>query len=287
MFRHHDRRLSLLVHGRLHHGPELGRLRDQAAAALWARDALRRVAALERRAGLRIARVMAPPHERLSEAAAAGLLAGGFEAVTMSRPYPWVEGDWLAQPPGGGPLVGWETTDQVAGGLPVLLRNGFGHPREDLVLRAFLDQPLVLYGHQQELAGGLDRLRDAAAQVNAIGPVRWGSMESLARQSFHTRRDGDRLLVRLSARCARVEVPEGVRELVVSHTAGAWVPQAVPFDGPGVAELSVGARVAPGDRLRAPVAAIVRRLASEGRDRIAPLRAAGTRALARPRPQPG
>ncbi|WP_259311800.1 hypothetical protein [Capillimicrobium parvum] len=287
VFRRHDRRLSLLVHGRLHHGPELGRLRDPAAATSWAHDALHRVARLERRAGLRIARVMAPPHERLSEAAAVGLMAGGFEAVTMSRPYPWVEGDWLAQPAGGGPLVGWETTDQVAGGLPVLLRNGFDHPREDLVLRAFLDQPLVLYGHQQELAGGLDRLREAAAQINALGPVRWGSMECLARRSFDTRRDGARMFVRLSARCARVEVPDGVRELVVSHSAGAWEPRAVPFEGPGVAELSIGARMPPGDRLRAPVAAIVRRIVTEGRDRIAPLRAAGTRALARPRPRPG
>ena len=119
------------------------------------------------------------------------------EAVTMSRPYPWVTGTWLAAPGDAGPLAGWEMADQIAGGLPVLLRNGFKHPREDLALRAFLGQPLILYGHQHDLADGLDGLRAAAAQINALGPVRWDSLTGIARAGFQTRRDGERLHVRL------------------------------------------------------------------------------------------
>jgi hypothetical protein len=228
LFHDHPAQLSLLIHGRLHYGPELGQLDDVGEATRCAQDALRRVAALERRTGLTLRRVMVPPHERLSPAAAAGLLAAGFEAVTMSRPHPWLGGDWLSAPPGAGPLVGWQTTDRIAGGLPVLLRNAFSHPRDDLVLRAFLDQPLILYGHQDDLAGGLDVLRDAAAQINALGAVRWGSPADLVRTSG--------------------PAPAGIE--------GTW---------------------------RAGARPILRRLASEGRDRLAPLLAVGTRTIRRPR----
>jgi hypothetical protein len=185
IFREGTKHLSLCVHGNDHDGPELGRpTRERDALALVA-QALRRTADFERRTGLKVDRVMVPPHERLSEPVARALRACSFDAVCTTRPYPWVantpERHWLARPPEAGPLAAWHPVDRVAGGLPMLLRAEFDHPREDLALRAFLGQPLILYGHHDLLAGGPNALAQAAAQINRLGDVRWCSLGEIAR----------------------------------------------------------------------------------------------------------
>jgi hypothetical protein len=258
-----------------------------AAAPHWGFAARRRAAAMERRSGLAVSRVMAPPHERLSEAAARGMLASGFEAMTMSRPHPWLESGWLASPPGTGPLVGWEIAEQIAGGLPVLLRSALSHPREDLVLRAFLGQPLVLYGHAADLAGGADVLRSAAEQVDRLGPVRWTSLGDMVATSVETRVDGSRLVARMHARRVRIDVPDGVETVVAAHAAGGFPATTLTVERPGTVEVSLGApvpRVSAAPRRPGAIRPIVRRVVSEARDRAAPLTARGVRAPKRPHP---
>jgi hypothetical protein len=194
-FRAHAGQLSVCVHGNDHLGPELGRIASQEQGLALARQALARARAFERRTGVPVEPVMVPPHEQLSEPAARGLLAGGFEAVCVSRPYPWIAPRSPAPaaalgtgPPERGALAGWGGRELVAGGLPLLLRAGFNAPREDLVLRAFLGQPLILYGHHDLLADGLDVLAEAVAAIDALGTVRWGSLAELARAGGDTPR---------------------------------------------------------------------------------------------------
>ncbi|HSZ68836.1 MAG TPA: hypothetical protein VK756_00600 [Solirubrobacteraceae bacterium] len=186
MFRAGAARLSVCVHGNEHYGPELGRPRTVAEGVALGRRALRRVAAFERRTGVAVDRVMVPPHERIGEPMARALVACGFQALCTTRPYPWAvnspELPWLTRPADAGPLAAWRPADIVAGGLPVLLRADFArHPREDLVLRAFLGQPLILYGHHELLRDGPDALARAAAEIDALGEVRWGSLAEIAR----------------------------------------------------------------------------------------------------------
>lgn len=178
-----DGALSLLVHGNDHYGGELARPQTPAEALALAAQALRRVAAFERRTGLKIDRVMVPPHERCSQATVGALRRCGFEALTVTQPYPWL-GDgarsWLAHPPEAGPLVGWRPADTVER-LPVLLRHPIvGRSLPELTLRAFLGQPLILYGHQNDLSDGLDVLASAAADVERLGPAQWCSLGEIA-----------------------------------------------------------------------------------------------------------
>jgi len=175
--------LSLLVHGNDHYGGELGRPQTSSEALALAAQALRRVAAFERRTGVAIDRVMVPPHERCSRAAVEGLRRCGFEALTVTQPYPWL-GDggqaWLAAPPDAGPLVGWHPADK-ADGLPILLRHPLAQRSlPEMTLRAFLGQPLILYGHQEDLSDGLDVLATAAADVERLGETRWCSLGEIA-----------------------------------------------------------------------------------------------------------
>jgi hypothetical protein len=188
LFREHAGQLSLCIHGNDHLGPELGRIGSDMQGLALARQALARAGAFQRRTGVPFERVMVPPHEQLSEPAARGLRAGGFAAVCVSRPYPWIAprsplpaAALGAGPPERGALAGWGARELVAGGLPLLLRTGFDAPREDLVLRAFLGQPLILYGHHDLLADGLDVLAEATAAIDALGAVRWCSLAAIAR----------------------------------------------------------------------------------------------------------
>jgi hypothetical protein len=285
--------ISLSVHGNDHNGGELGRALTEADGLVLAAQALRRIGAFERRTGIAVDRVMVPPHEECSEATVQGLLRSGFEAITMTRPYPWLARPprtWLARPQGVDALVGWRPAD-FAGALPVLLRHPLlTRDAPELVLRAFLDQPLILYGHHGDLAeGGLDVLASAVADVNRLGETRWCSLGEVVAGNFETRFEGSRLGVRPFTRRARVDVPDTVEQLVVE----------LPEAHPGAAEeqLIVDGRpaqfgdpveVIPGARVelvlradnqvdvgtvpspRRQPAAVIRRALGEGRDRLLP-----------------
>jgi hypothetical protein len=230
-FRQNAEQVSVCVHGNDHYGPELGAPRSPGASAALAEQALRRSASFQRRTGVRIDRVMVPPHERLCEPVAQALLGRGFEAVCTTRPYPWMatsaDMPWLTRPTEAGPLAGWESTDVAAGGIPILLRADLAHhPREDLVLRAFLGQPLILYGHHDMLAGGPEALAQAASDIDAVGDVRWSSLTGIARAAIETRWNTDAsganteaMEIRMRARHVRIEVPDGARELLIDTSA--------------------------------------------------------------------
>jgi hypothetical protein len=194
-------------------------------------------------------------------------------------------------------LTGWGPADVTAGGLPVLLRHPFA-PRKphELALRAFLGQPLIVYGHHGDLADGLEGFEQAVAEVDDLGPTRWCSLAEMAATSFETRRDGALLRVRMLSRRVRVELPEGVErvavELADGHAEPAEERVVATVDGvehPAVTAADASLAVAPGAALelelrhakavhpyavgapRIRPLAIARRMAGETRDRSLPL----------------
>jgi hypothetical protein len=287
--------ISLLVHGNDHDGGELGRVSTEADAIALSAQALRRVEAFGRRTGVAVDRVMVPPHEACSQATLSGLRRCGFEAITMTRPYPWVEFEphsWLARPEDAGALAGWGPAEFVEG-VPVLLRHPIaGRSAAELTLRAFLDQPLILYGHHEDALGGPGALLEAVEEVNRLGPTSWRSLSEIAATSFETKRDGSRLAIRLLTRKAQIEIPAGVDELTVELPAAGPEAdrQTLRIAGAG-AKLGEALIVEPGSSLEIAVSpvdaldpdavpaprrrplAVARRLASEGRDRLRPLAA--------------
>ena len=125
---------------------------------------LRRVANFERRAGVHVDRVMAAPHERCSAVTTEAMLQLGFEALVIDRANPW-----RFRPEPEKPVAGWELAELVSGGLPVIRREGLSVAREDLTLRAFLGQPLVLYGHHDDLSEGPEPLAAVAEEIDRLG----------------------------------------------------------------------------------------------------------------------
>jgi hypothetical protein len=286
-----SRSLSLLVHGNDHFGGELGReVTDQDALAV-ASQALRRIAAFERRTGVAVPRVMVPPHEACSEAMARALVRTGFDAITMTRPYPWAETSpsWLAAPPSARSPVGWSPADSAPGLPPVLLRHPLAaplHSPAEVALRAYLDQPLILYGHHDDLRDGLDLLAERAAEIESLGEIRWASMGEIAASNFSSREGGEQLRVRPHSRRLSVEIPAGVSTLVVEPTGTredesvlsgglrVGIGEPIPVSGKERVELVLQSPSAVSPSQVAPppreIRRLARRLAGEARDRFTP-----------------
>ncbi len=289
--------ISLLMHGNDHVADELGRLTDARRAEIVLAQALRRTASFQRRTGVTVERVMVPPHEACSMTALKAMSRLGFDAACIGRRHPWLEHEPLPAD-ARWPLIKWNPADLVGGGLPIIPRYLIDRPREDLVMRALLGQPLVLFGHHWDCARGLGVLSDAADYVNGLGDVRWGSIGAIARRSFRTRRDGDVLTVQMHSRDVIVDIPLDTsvlrvmapngwddqadrrllldgREVAMTRCPGGWVSAAIAVPAGRRAQLALisdQARqsVSTGARRLAPWPAL-RRALVEGRDRTQPL----------------
>jgi hypothetical protein len=289
LFRERKRVLSLLIHGNDHTREELARPRSDPRVYSLVAQALRRTADLEERSGVEVSRVMVAPHGLCSEQTMRAMLLTGYEGLCHA---------WGSPRSVDRPLADWEPAEIRAGGLPVFPRLPMTSPRDDLVLRSFLGQPLILYGHHWDLAEGVGMLDEAAAFVNREQGIVWGGLTDIARSSYVTKRDGTTLRVRVFTRDAKLDMPDGIENVIVelprahgepeqeivtlttargsassAFTDGSSGP--FPIDEPGAARISlvrldaVDLSCVSSPRLR--LEPILRRAASEGRDRLAPL----------------
>lgn len=288
LFRRRPDRLSLVLHGNDHLALELMRPPDDAAALAIAAQALRRAARFESRYGLRMDRVMTPPHGMCSAASARALAALRFDALCAIHPLPWRE-----RIPAGRPLAGWDAAE-FAAGCAVIPRLPLNSPPSEIALRAFLGQPLVLYGHHDDLAGGLDLLAETAARVNRLGDVRWTSLAEIAATNHATRPADGVLRVRPYSHRLRVDVPAAVERIAIDPPRGTdqghggWTSDRSPARGfgvpvacePGKLEVHL-APLSPRDPAGVPapgprVWPVLRRAATETRDRLRPLLPVGS-----------
>jgi hypothetical protein len=298
LFRERPDILSLIMHGNDHTRLELYRDMPAGARRALVAQALRRADALERRHGIHVDRVMSAPHGLASEDAIATMYSLGVEALPADWSFPWAPVD---RPPPEWPLAGWQPAQLHAGGFPVLSRYILAETPDDLVLRAYLRQPLIVYGH---LRVGLDLLATFARTINGLGDVAWMSLEAIARSNVAVRQEGSTVRIVAFSSRFRLELPEGSRELVVELPPAYGVDAAQPprvtyrdaegrparevtlaADGgrllskpfavsPGSVELAV----LPAQRLdpyavpapRRTPWPVLRRVLTEGRDRIVP-----------------
>ena len=284
LFRRRRDRLSLALHGNDHLRNELMLAADHRSALSLGAQALRRIGRFEARTGLQVDRVMVPPHGMCSKSAAAALAALGFDALCALHPEPWTE-----RPDSRRLLAGWGPAT-FAGGSAVIPRMPLYCSRSEIALRAFMDSPLVLYGHHEDLASGPDLLEQAAARVNALGDVQWMSLGAIAVSNAELRATGDTVAVRPYAGRVAVRAPHEAESLVVEAPRGSeralagWSREAgttLPFGTP--IPIARGGRFEIRLRAQAEVdprtvsmpgwnpRAAMRRVATEARDRAMPL----------------
>ncbi|MGZ4264268.1 MAG: hypothetical protein ACXVHB_12005 [Solirubrobacteraceae bacterium] len=286
--------LSLVMHGNDHVHRELERRRGAVAADRMILAALARVRRFEARTGLRVERVMCPPHGGCGPETLAALFRCGFLGIAASRSFPWDgftgQRQWR--------LSGWLPAQLAGGGLPVFPRYALSRSLDDLVFRAFLGQPLILYCHHADLRGGLEPFQAAAARAAELGDVRWMSLGSIAAtNALCHEQDGvatvrvysrDLRLPRPAAGIVRVEVPRvfGADQRVRMLVDGEGHDVEAGPDGSGSATFT---NVSTSGELRVQIAApgsaaaatihdwrprawpLVRRAMTETRDRALPL----------------
>lgn len=281
-------RLSLVFHGNDHLRDELLMPSDGSAALSLAAQSVRRIERFERRTGLTVDRIMMPPHGLCSEPVMRALARLGFDALSAIHPLPWT-----AERPTSPLMAAWRPSEFIAG-CPVIPRMAITSTDADIALRALLDHPLIIYGHHEDVAGGLDLLAETARRVNRLGDVDWMSVKEIALTNYACRVQGRQMVVRPYANRLRITIPSGVEQIVVAapessrgplELTGWSAPGApmVPFGSPAAVNgaspvevrLHVTAALGPAD-VAAPAWRPwprLRRAVAESRDRALPLRA--------------
>jgi hypothetical protein len=291
LFRDNRDRISLLVHGNNHTKNELAQPGVAGDEVRTVAQALKRIDRFERVSALRIFRVMAAPHGACSYTMSRTLLDLGFDAACISR------GSLMRHNPGfeWPATVGMNLGEFLVPGLPIFPRFRLGIDNNtEIILAAFIGQAMILVGHHQDLRDGIEVLEEVAKTVNALGRVSWSNVDDIVRSSYLWRVEDDMTEICVFSRDARVCLPEGTTNVVLNYawnnrnsaamrieqsnshrinfdaTEGPWI-----FDGSKTIQLQnkPAARVnyrdvSAGRRKSWPV---VRRLLTEGRDRLLPV----------------
>lgn len=285
LFRQNAARLSLCVHGNDHTKKELSRPYTDSQRRSLLHQANHRIQRLERRSGLQVARVMIPPHGACSEEMLAALPLGGFEAACIShgslrshnRGKPWTR------------ALGYAPSEVILG-CPVFPRWGMaGNCENTILLAAFLNQAIVLRGHHEDVKQGIEVLDNLARFINGLGSVAWSNLSVLSRSNYLWRQEASKCVLKPLSGKVQFTIPADTQLLAIES---AFNGQTQKFrisrrDGK-VMEIQSGQSLPLHDGLTATVLvesttlqepaschpgrlsplALVRRLATEGRDRL-------------------
>jgi hypothetical protein len=217
IFRSEHPRLSLIVHGNNHTWHEMLRPGNGTRGLETAAQALRRIDRLDNKYGLSVARIMEPPHGPVLAEMFPHLVSLGYGAalatfellVRMNRLSAWPA------------TIGLESSTIIAGGLPVIPSiRAYPSWKNDVMLAAFLRQPIAVTVHHQDAAQDMAGLADIAAAVNRLGDVVWSDMRGILRDNYVQRLEGDVLHVRMHSRAVTVRIPAGARQICVHRS---WI----------------------------------------------------------------
>jgi len=213
MFRMHQNRISLLMHGNDHIAEELGRNMSNKECARMLKQALYRIEKLEKKAQISVARVMAPPHGACSEETLKQMASLGYEAACISRgslAYHNKQASWIR-------TVGMRPCDNIHG-LPVFPRFRISKDcQNEILVAALLRQPIIPVGHHQDVAENMDLLAQLSAFINSLGEVRWTDMASISRSHYSKLTDEDILYLNMHSKIADVLIPEEVNHIVIGR----------------------------------------------------------------------
>jgi len=210
-------RLSVLIHGNNHTTHELLAPHNQVNRLAVAAQALRRMDRLTRKYSLSVHKIMEAPHGALAEDVFQHLLVLGFEAALCTTELLVQHNPYAAWPV----TLGMNRSEFLGGGMPVIPRIRISpHWKNDILLAAFLQQPIVIVGHHGDAANSMALLAEIAGTVNRLDGVTWSDLPGMLRSNYRQRIEGDVLKVQMYSRRVRVAVPPAIRHLSVQRS---WI----------------------------------------------------------------
>ena len=112
--------------------------------------------------------------------------------------------------------VGMARLEMLGGGLALIPRIKMSaHWKNDVLLAAFLKQPIVVAGHHRDARKGLELQADFANLINNLGGSVWATPQGIARTQYEAARQGDALHIKTYSRTVEACAPEGVKRLFV------------------------------------------------------------------------
>ena len=179
LFRTHKKHISLMMHGVNHVSDELARPYEDQDALMLLATGLRRIADLESRSGVAVARVMVAPHGAFAEFMADSMVRLGYEAacVSIGSLLRWnPEKLWPAD-------LGFSLGQSLGStAFPVFHRTSTSET--DIRLSAFLGHPVIVAMHHHDCSSNFARLESMANIINGSGSVRWTGIEDISRANF-------------------------------------------------------------------------------------------------------
>ncbi len=224
LFRENPSRVSLLIHGNNHTYVELVSAESDHEKLGILAQALRRIEKFEKNSGLEVSRVMAAPHSACSEDMLHLMLQLGYEAACI----PWDSFFHYNPDHRWNPTTGLDVADFQGCGLPIMTRirlrpdwnpqlKCYPDWKTGIILSAFLSQPIILIGHHQDACGGMELLAEVASTINRLGNVVWTDLKGITRSNYMTRLVGGVLRIKMYSRRIVVQVPEGIEEMSVER----------------------------------------------------------------------
>jgi len=191
LFRNHPDRLSICIHGDNHDHVEFPALSEKSLGEQTedVREALNRMTRFQELTGIKYDKIMVFPHHIGSQAILAVLKRYNFLATVNSSNVPLDDvgpNSWsfVLRP------VTLEWAD-----FPSISRvtAQYPNPTGYIAVNAFLDNPLLFYGHQDLFADGIGSFDGMADEANKIEPgTRWSSLGDIVRHLYLVRMRSDR-----------------------------------------------------------------------------------------------
>jgi hypothetical protein len=214
LFREQARYISLIIHGNDHVQKELARDYPERERLAILAQAWQRMADMEQRHGIPIGRIMEAPYGVIAAGMVEPLVRLGYEA-TLITPAQFLPMNQQNRFP---VTIGVAPAECLGVGLCILPRIKLTPQwKTDAVLALMLGQPIIIVGHHYDAAGGLELMRDIATTLNNWSGMQWLSLPEIARTQFQWRLQDGVLTTRLGSRRITLDVPSGVREIVVER----------------------------------------------------------------------
>ena len=211
LFQIHRKHISLMMHGVNHVANELARSYEEQDALSLLATGLRRIADLESRSGVAVARIMAAPHGAFVEFIADLMLRLGYESACVSI------GSLLRWNPQKvwSPDLGFSLA-QSLGSLPIFHRTGISET--EIRLSAFLGHPIIVATHHQDCVSNFARLESMAKIVNSIGSTQWMGIEDISRTNFLSKTQNGMVQIWPYSRHFRIPLSAEFTSVQVCHS---------------------------------------------------------------------
>lgn len=204
LFRENQKYFSLIIHGNNHQKYELDRWQSENEIRLQLAQVLKRTSSFEKRTGLTIERFMSAPHGVCSKEVIQEMHHLGFDGLVIDRPYPWYTTKQNPIVPENSFLAGWQPSEWVADGFPIIPRVIQSISNDELILRAFLDQPIILYGHHNDYIDGIDKFEEQTNQINKIADVHWCSIKEISQSNYWSKMNDNTFHIKTFSRNIRI-----------------------------------------------------------------------------------